>query len=169
VEAIQLWGEVAEIVSGIGVVVTLAVLVIQVRDSKRAMEENSRLLRSAAFDRGFDQISQWRGRLIESPEVARLWLRGGACEALSEEDAVRYAELATDVYNARVGSYSRHLASGNPEMADAQLSIVASLCARHPGFRRWFDSLPEIMRGSAYRGIRARLPEAAASSGPSSG
>jgi hypothetical protein len=169
VEAIQLWSDVAEIVSGLGVVVTLAVLVIQVRDSKRAMEENSRLLRSAAFDRGFDQLSQWRGRLIQSPEVARLWLRGGAGEALSEEDAARYAELASDVFNARVGSYSRHLASGNREMADIQLSIVASLCARHPGFRQWFDSLPEMMRGSAYSGIRARLPEGAASSGPAKG
>ena len=152
-ESVQLWSDLAEIVAGLGVVVTLAVLVAQVRDARRATEENTRLLRAAAFDRGFDQLSQWRGRLIESPDIARLWQRGNRGEPLSEEDAARYAELATDLYMARTASYRRHAAIGNQELATGQLRLIADLCT-HPGFRTWFEAMPETMRGDVWRGVR---------------
>ena len=114
---------------------------------RRTLTENSRLLRAAAFDRGFGQLTGWPGRLIETPEVARLWLRGNQGDALSEEDAARDAELATDHYMARFASYSRHAAAGNHTLAEDQLGLIAELCTAHPGFRRWFEPLKAPMRG----------------------
>jgi hypothetical protein len=106
-DTLQVLGDLGDFVSAIAVVVTLALLVVQVRDSKRVIQENSALIRAAAFDTGLDQLSRWRGRLIESAEVASLWIRGGAGEPLSADDATRYDALANDLLNTRISSYRR--------------------------------------------------------------
>ena len=106
-EALQLLGDLGDFVSGLAVVVTVALLALQVRDSKRAVEENSRLIRAAAFSAGQDQMSRWRGRLIERADVAALWNRGCAGEPLRGDEATRYEMLAMDMFNIRASSYRR--------------------------------------------------------------
>ncbi len=160
-DTLQVLGDIGDFVSAIAVVVTLALLVVQVRDSKRVIQENSALIRAAAFDTGLDQLSRWRGRLIESAEVASLWTRGGAGAPLTADDAARYDAMATDLLNMRISSYRRWNTAGDAQMAEIQVDVMATLCRRHPGFERWMAashaSAGGLPRGEFWQRLAARL------------
>ncbi len=79
-EWIALLGDLGEFFGAIGILITLVYLAIQVRHSRvlmeanfAAVEENSRLLKVSAMERYNEVVSNWRGRLIEHPDVAVLW------------------------------------------------------------------------------------------------
>ena len=67
-------GAIGEVVGAAAVVITLLVLVVQVRQNNRGLEESNRLNRAATIDRHADSISRWRGRLMENTELSRIWL-----------------------------------------------------------------------------------------------
>lgn len=60
------WAMIAEIVSGIAVVITLVFLILGIR-------ENTAVTRAAMFDSIMHGIAEFRGHLIGNPEVAKLW------------------------------------------------------------------------------------------------
>ena len=60
------WASIAEIVSGIAVVVTLVFLIFGIR-------ENTEVTRAATFDRNMESINELRGWIVNDPRLAESW------------------------------------------------------------------------------------------------
>jgi len=60
------WASIAEILSGIAVLITLVFLIIEIR-------ENTEVTRAAAYDRNIDSINESAYVLAQNPELARIY------------------------------------------------------------------------------------------------
>ena len=65
-EKLSKWGSIAEIISGVAVVVTLVFLILGIR-------ENTEVTRAATYDRNIDSLNQSRIEMVKDPEIARFW------------------------------------------------------------------------------------------------
>ncbi len=63
------------------VLLSLLILIAQMRHGTRALEESNRLERASALDRRSDSIRRWRGCLVENEDLMRIWeaARKGRC------------------------------------------------------------------------------------------
>lgn len=121
-------GAVGEIVGALAVVLTLVVLVVQVRHSTRVMGESNQFQRSAALDRHSDSISRWRGRLMEHSDLAEIWLAGRNDTVLDEVARLRLSNLWIDFMNTQRSNFARANTVGDTGLAEqAVLSIVAEI------------------------------------------
>ena len=131
-EITQILGNLGEFVGALGVVATLIYLAVQVRHSgvllesnNSAMAENTKLVRAAAIDRYSDAVSRWRGRLIESEDVARLWQKALDEENLEGVEDLRLQNLLIDWVNTYRSNFNRAKAVGNEGLArQAVMSVV---------------------------------------------
>ena len=143
----QILGNIGEFVGAIGVVATLIYLTLQVRHSSLLLEMNSTALRqntelaqAEVMDRYNAAVSRWRGRLIEDPELARLWVDVFGAENLSEVerlleahgfsrlDAARLQHLLIDWLNTYRGNYRRARLMGDAGLMYQSIrSVVAAL------------------------------------------
>lgn len=92
------WASIAEIVAGVGVIVTLIFLIAGIR-------ENTEITRAAAFDRNMESINQWRVELAKDPEMTRIWLSQTTREELNEVDEFRLAMLHGSLWGIYEKSY----------------------------------------------------------------
>jgi hypothetical protein len=60
------WASIAEIASGVAVVVTLIFLIVGIR-------ENTAITRASAFDRNMESVNQFRLEIAKDPELTRIW------------------------------------------------------------------------------------------------
>lgn len=87
------WANIAEIFSGVAVVVTLIFLILGIR-------ENTEVVRASMYQRSTDQIIEWRNLMIADREVAHLFeaFFSGDNEGLSEIDARRQRQLVLNLF-----------------------------------------------------------------------
>ena len=145
-EITQILGNIGEFVGALGVVATLIYLAVQVRHSavllesnNAAMAENTKLVRAAAVDRYSDAVSRWRGRLIESEDVARLWQKALDEEHLEGVENLRLHNLLIDWVNTYRSNFSRAKVVGNEGLASqAVMSVVPFINQSHVIRDFWF-------------------------------
>jgi hypothetical protein len=92
------WASIAEIVSGIAVVVSLIFLIVGIR-------ENTEVMRAAAYDRNIDALNATRAQIIADDEQARLWLAYETGQA-SNLESVDRLQLNTTI-NMVFGNYEK--------------------------------------------------------------
>lgn len=149
-EITQILGNLGEFVGAIGVVATLIYVAIQVRHSAEllkinntAIEENTRLARAAALERHSDAVSRWRGRLIESEAVARLWQSAIDGDQLDGVERVRWENLIIDWINTYRSNFYRAKAVGDEGLARQAVMGVVPLINQSPVIREfWLESRP---------------------------
>ncbi len=115
-------GSIGEFVGAFAVVATLIYLTIQVRQSKEAMNENSRLTRAAVSAQTFEIFAEHRRHIIDNADVAKIWRDGLAGRDLHEDDQTRFDHLGEEyifglntAFNlARAAEYER-VVEGMPE------------------------------------------------------
>ena len=135
-------GALGEFFGVFALVATLIYLSMQVRKSKRAMEENSLLVRQAALDRAFDHYSRHRNWIINDAEVARIWIDGAAGAQLNEVDARRFNSLATDMILLNRQAYLRSQIVKDDILKKTSTEIFARGLNRNTGMRRvWEGSM----------------------------
>jgi len=84
-------GALAEAIGAIAVIVTLVYLAIQLRQNTRAIERST--------ERGvFDDANDWMYKIIESPELAELYLAGMKDELRSTSDRLRFSLLLNALF-----------------------------------------------------------------------
>jgi hypothetical protein len=78
------WASIAEIVSGIAVVVTLIFLIAGIR-------ENTAITRAVAYDSQMNSLNEWRRNLSQDEELSHLYrlFNDGEAAELSEDEAFR--------------------------------------------------------------------------------
>jgi hypothetical protein len=119
-------GAIGELIGAGGVLLTLIILVRQVKHSTSAMKESNRLERASAIDRHSDSISRWRGRLIENGDLARIWTTGRQDGALDEIERLRLNNLWIDFANTQRANFVRANTVGEVGLArQAAMSVAA--------------------------------------------
>lgn len=131
-------GAIGEVVGAAAVVVTLLILVIQVRQNNRSLDESNRLNRAVTIDRHADSISRWRGRLMESSELSRIWLSAVEGNVLNEEEMLRLNNLWIDFINTQRANYVRAITVGEAGLASqAVRSVVAETSQSEVFLKLW--------------------------------
>jgi hypothetical protein len=149
-EITQILGNIGEFVGALGVVATLIYLAVQVRHSavllesnNAAMAENTKLVRAAAIDRYSDAVSRWRGRLIESEDVAHLWQKALDEEHSEGVENLRLQNLLIDWVNTYRSNFNRAKVVGNEGLArQAVMSVVLVINQSSVIRDFWFASRP---------------------------
>ena len=119
-------GAIGELIGAGAVLLTLIILVRQVKHSTRAMEESNRLERASAIDRHSDSISRWRGRLAGNGDLARIWATGRQDGELDEIEKLRLNNLWIDFANTQRANFIRANTVGEVGLArQAAMSVAA--------------------------------------------
>ena len=147
-EAIQMLGSLGEFVGAIAVVATLIYLTVQVRHSREAMEENSRLAQSAVLANTFVHFSQVRRHIIDNADVARIWREGCAGQELDENDLTRFNALGQELVYGTNSIFGQAIAAGNEHLMKSMPPGLAASVHANPGIRRIWG---EVREGLASR------------------
>lgn len=88
------WGSIAEIVSGIAVVVTLIILILGIR-------ENTEMTRALVYERNIDSLNQNRSLVVQDADLARIWsvYARGERDSLDDVDVVRLDLYINMIFN----------------------------------------------------------------------
>lgn len=119
-------GAIGEIVGAFAVVLTLIVLIFQVRYSTRTMEESNKLERMAAVERHADSIGVWRARITENRELAEIWLKVLNDEVLNEVELIRANNIFIELANTQRSNFLRAKAVGELGLARQAIRAVAT-------------------------------------------
>jgi hypothetical protein len=139
-EVTGILGNVGEFLGALAVMVTLLILVLQVRQSARAVEESNRLQRSAALDRHSDSIGNWRMQVAGSSEAAAIWLKGGEDTELSTVERLRLNFLWICYVNMHRSNYIRAQTVGDSGLARQAVLAIAVEASLSNTFRdEWQD------------------------------
>ena len=131
-------GAVGETIGALAVLITLIILVVQIRHSVRTMDESNRLERAAAIDRHSDTIGRWRGRLTEHEELTRIWMAGRADEELDALSAIRLNNLWIDFANIQRANFVRANIVDEPGLSmQATISVAAEANQSNCFAREW--------------------------------
>jgi hypothetical protein len=84
-------GAIAESVGALTVIITLIYLTIQLRQNTKAIEHSS-------YRAVFDDAYQWMYKVIENPDVAKLYMAGMKGEELSSSDRLRFSLLLNTLF-----------------------------------------------------------------------
>jgi hypothetical protein len=124
---------IAEIVSSVGVVISLVYLAIQIRSQTKetSLASNEELTR---------QVESFYGSLSENEDLARIWLAGGAdYDSLDSVEKVRYRSLCGRFSRIVESNYLRHRRGRGDEGTWSGLELsLREILATTPGFRSWW-------------------------------
>ena len=101
-------------------------------------KENARFARAAAIDRHSDVVSRWRGRLIASEAVARIWQSAIEGEQLNGVDRVRWENLMIDWINTHRSNFYRAKAVADVGLARQAVMTVVPLINESPVIRAFW-------------------------------
>jgi len=78
------WAQLAEVLSGFAVVVTLVILILEVSD-------NTDATRALSYGQGVERLNTWRFEMANNPDLVRIFgdYRSGELSNLSEDDLRR--------------------------------------------------------------------------------
>ena len=78
------WAQLAEVLSGFAVIITLVILILEVSD-------NTDATRALSYGHGVERLNAWRFELADNPELVRIFrgYRSGEVTDFSEDDLQR--------------------------------------------------------------------------------
>jgi hypothetical protein len=125
--------------TNLAVLIGVVFLVIELRQNQEAMELDRKiaLLDSAQID--FMSFSEQRGKVINDPKIAELYLAGAAGKELSETSKFRFTYLCLDLYWAAILMNERATALNRPIHAAATIQWVQSTLQRKGMRSCWND------------------------------
>lgn len=132
-------GAIGEIIGAVAVVITLFFLVIQLRQSTRAMEESNRLERVAAMDRHAESVSYWRGAIAGNRELAEIWLKAIKSLPLDDLEGVRLNNMWVNFVNTQRSNYERARAIGEQGLCMQASKSIAVECHLSPAIIALWD------------------------------
>ena len=138
-----LLGNLGEFLGSIAVMVTLAILVVQVRQSAKAVEESNRLQRAAALDRHSDTIGRWRHQIAGSSDMAQIWHDARNDKPLDAVEFMRLNFMFINFVNAQRSNYIRaHTVSDLGLARQAVLAVAVEASISETFRREWMQIRP---------------------------
>ena len=85
-------GAIAEAVGALAVIITLVYLTFQLRQNTKAIELST-------YRGVIDDANQWQYKVIDSPEIAELYIAGMRGDELSSSDRLRFSLLMNTLFS----------------------------------------------------------------------
>ena len=117
-------GAIAEAVGALGVIITLVYLTFQLRQNTKAIEH-------ATFRGVLDDANQWQYRVIDSPEIAALYIAGMRGDDLSSSDRLRFGLMMNTLF----GHWGHAFEAGNFDIVNT--SQIAGVLSQPGGASYW--------------------------------
>ena len=132
-------GNLGDFLGGIGVIVTLIYLAVQIRQNTAQLRRNERYARNDAIDETVRGFNGFRLLLAGDAELASIWSRGLADpDSLDETEGVRFDLLRRTFTYTHQANIMR-IGSVDPEGENLELMRVAfQEVLRTPGFETWW-------------------------------
>ncbi len=134
-------GALGEFVGALAVVATLIYLTIQVRQSKEAMQENSRLARAAVSVQTFQIFAEHRRHIIDNEDVAKIWRDGLAGRDLNGNDHTRFEQVGEEYIFGLNTAFNLGRAAGYERVAEGMPEALALSMHNGPGMRTIWNEL----------------------------
>jgi hypothetical protein len=150
------------LLANVAVFASIMFLAIEIRQNQTAIEESNRLSVLEARTLEIEQFNQWRGYLIENPDLAKIWDTGMKGEPLDSVEELRFMSLCNNIVWISAGSFERSRALGRPDAAAATTSIRAEMIGQSPHFRACWAFMAPILRNY---GVNAYVDEVEAKLG----
>lgn len=134
-------GNIGDFLGGIGVVITLLYLAIQIRQNTRQLKADSMSAQTIALENGVSDVARWIAEIVENRDLAELWGRGLTdVEQLDPTDRLRFDYLGIQLLQAWQTMYRRSVQANDPELWEVTLRYI-KMYFRSPGFQAlWADS-----------------------------
>jgi hypothetical protein len=135
---VQELAAVADIVGAIAVVVTLIYLAVQLRQSTKQIEENTRAVRAAALHAGISYAIDNRNAISSTHEMASIYARGSEDpHSLDGVELLRFRLTMANFVDTLWNMYSQSKMTGfSPETWAAQINIARRVFGTNGG--KWF-------------------------------
>ena len=137
----ELLGNLGEFLGSLAVMVTLVVLVVQVRQSAKAVEESNRLQRASAVDRHSDSIGRWRHQIAGSAEMSHIWCEAREDRPLDVAARLRLNFMWINFVNAQRSNYIRAHTVNDLGLAQQAVLAVAVEANASATFRREWEHI----------------------------
>ena len=134
------------LLANVAVFASIMFLAIEIGQNQTAIEESNRLSVLDARTLEIEQFNQWRGRLIEDPELARIWQEGMEEQDLTPVEELRFLNLCANLVWISAGSYERSLALERSDAREATTSIRASMIESSSRFRNCWETMAPMLR-----------------------
>ena len=102
---IETLGNLGDFIGGIGVVLTLIYLAVQVRQNTRRVNHNSELIQASAELETAKLLAEYHGSVANSPDLARLWDAMADTTSLTREDRARLVWMVAQYFYVVEGLY----------------------------------------------------------------
>ena len=150
------------VLTNIGVIVGLVFVAYEIHQNSLSLETETRVSRIEVYDATREAWQSWHLAIIENRDVADLWLRGNAGEALDPVDAHRYELLARQLFMLIAQNY-RQFSTMTEESADWAILQLADVVRQSPPLKTIFTlELERIDRqgpSSSYASFNRRVKE----------
>lgn len=132
-------GNLGDFLGGVGVVITLVYLAIQIRQNTAQLRSAADQTRLSSLDEINRELDAWQSDLVVSEEVANIWLRGlKGDEQLRGADRMRFEYHGARLVHIWQGNYFRYRETGDAENWGTTISHVQMFLG-WPGFRAYWD------------------------------
>lgn len=157
-------GNIGDFLGGIGVVVTLIYLSVQIRQNTDQLRSDAEQRKLSSLDEINRALADWQSDLVVSPEVADIWIRGlKGEEKLRGTDRIRFEYHGARLVQMWQGNFFRYLDTGDAENWKISSHHIRMFMDR-PGFRAYWEATRHLY-GDEFRKEVDRLaaspPEAA--------
>jgi hypothetical protein len=136
------WASIAEIASGVAIVVTLIFLIVGIR-------ENTDVIRASAYDRSLQSLIDWRASILQDPDAVRVfeafYMQSNVdISTLSSEDRARLQLIAGAQWVAYEKSY---FARNYGLLGEAEWNrFIGAVCLNyHRNQRFWNQTLTQFI------------------------
>ena len=133
-------GNLGDFLGGIGVVITLLYLAIQIRQNNRLLRAEATAAQTRSVEGTTVEMGNWLGNIIEHRDVAELWSNGLASyNQLDDIDQLRFNYLGSRLLQAYQSIYRRAKNTQDDEIWEVCL-IYIRMYLRSPGFANLWKS-----------------------------
>ena len=154
-------GNLGDFLGGIGVVVTLAYLAIQIRQNTAQLRSDAESRRVESLDEVTRALGLWQSDILSNSEVADIWRRGLLGESdLTATESFRFRLVASSLIQIWQSNYRRTIHSNDPENWEVTSNFIR-VFFRQPGFSEFWRIDRKNYVGSFRDEIDRLQPDAA--------
>jgi hypothetical protein len=138
-EMLESLGNLGDFLGGVGVVITLIYLAVQIRQNTAQLRSTAEQARLSSLDEINRELDAWQSDLVVSEEVSSIWLRGlKGDEQLRGADGLRFEYHGARLVHIWQGNYFRYLETGDAENWGTNIRHIKMFLS-WPGFRAYWD------------------------------
>jgi len=134
-------GAISEAIGVVAILISLAYLAVQIRQSTREFSKGIEANQLAAFESNIESGNRIRELLILNPELFELLREGYASyKKLDTPAKLRFGMLIRNIFSSMQGAYIRHLSLQHDPEAFAGSIRMLDEVLQHRGVREWLES-----------------------------